>query len=186
MKISLINNNKNILQFGKHKQTNSTEEKKDEVSLKIDISSSARFPYCILSNFAPTNFVFDGVVINSMEGFLQSLKVNDDEEQKKICKLVGIKAKSKGKKLNEQRKYDFKYLYWQGKYYDRTKPEYTDLLKRAYKARYSQDMNFLYALDSTKGRILSHSLGEKDKNRTILSEQEFTDILTELRDNNNI
>ena len=72
----------------------------------IEVSSRAEFPYNMLSNFAPTNFVFDGVQINSIEGFLQSLKTKDIAKQKQICSLVGVKAKGAGKKLNKIRKND--------------------------------------------------------------------------------
>ena len=62
----------------------------------IDIYSKGNG--CELSNFATHPFVFEGVQINSMEGFLQSLKYSNPETQKKICLLRGEDAKSAGKK----------------------------------------------------------------------------------------
>ena len=66
----------------------------------MDIGSGNGYPCATLSNFASHHFVFDGVECNSMEGLLQSFKFKDFEMQKEVCKLVGKKAKFKGKKRN--------------------------------------------------------------------------------------
>lgn len=150
--------------------------------LGVDISSRAEFPINLLSNFADTNFQLDGVNIKSMEGFLQSLKTSDPDKQLQICSLSGLRAKGVGKKLNKLRNYDFKHLYWNGKKYNRETQEYNDLLKRAYKARYYADENFRFALEYTENRILKHSLGGDDIKRTLLTENEFVQILMQLRD----
>lgn len=149
----------------------------------IDINSRSEFPYYILSNFSDTNFELDGVQINSMEGFLQSLKVKDPDIQKEICLMDGKHAKGMGKKQNKKRNYDFKHLWWQGQKIDRESEQYQDLLKRAYKARYDADEDFQFALEWSKGRVLRHSIGETDPKRTLLTQNEFCSILTELRDN---
>ncbi len=155
----------------------------DVSELGINISSRAEFPINVLSNFAPTNFELDGVPVYSMEGFLQSLKTSDRELQARICSLDGLKAKGMGKKLNKIRNYDFKHLFWNGKRYNRESKEYRELLNRAYKARYDADDDFRFALEYTENRILKHSLGGKDPKRTLLTEDEYTEILTKLRDN---
>ena len=149
---------------------------------EIDIYSKGEFPISLLSNFSETDFNLDGVRIKSMEGFLQSLKTPDKERQTEICLMEGTRAKGIGKKLNKNRKFDFKHLYWNGQNIDRFSADYQNLLKRAYEERYNSDELFRLALDSTKGCILKHSLGEKDKMRTLLTEEEFISILTELRD----
>lgn len=154
----------------------------DVSELGIDISSRAEFPINVLSNFANTNFELDGVRVSSMEGFLQSLKTSDRELQARICSLDGLRAKGMGKKLNKIRNYDFKHLFWNGKRYNRESKEYQDLLNRAYKARYDADDDFRFALEYTENRILKHSLGGKDPKRTLLTENEYTKILTKLRD----
>ena len=63
----------------------------------MDIGSGKGYPESALSNFAPHPFVIDKVEVNSMEGFLQSLKFKNPEIQKEVCKLVGISAKYRGK-----------------------------------------------------------------------------------------
>lgn len=63
----------------------------------MDIRSGASYPASALSNFAPHEFVIDGVVCKSAEGFLQSLKFKNPEMQKYVCTLVGYAAKKKGR-----------------------------------------------------------------------------------------
>lgn len=156
----------------------------DKLELCYDIGYKAEYPINILSNFTKCSFMLDNIQINSIEGFLQSLKTPDIEKQKKICLEHGTKAKGFGKKLNKQRNYDFKHFYWNGKKYNRDSQEYQDLLKRAYEARYQSDEEFRFALEYTNDRILKHSLGGKDPKRCMLTEQEFINILTDLRNNN--
>ena len=173
-----------IISFSRKKVSLPTIENEDQYEIGIDISSRSEFPINILSNFAETKFVLDGIEIKSMEGFLQSLKTPDVEMQKKICSEVGSKAKGYGKKLNKKRNYDFIHLYWNGKRYNRLSKEYRNLLERAYRAKYEADDDFRFALEYTEGRVLKHSLGSKDNTRTLLTEKEFVDILMNLRDKN--
>ena len=63
----------------------------------MDIGSKSGYPSSSLSNFAGHRFIFDGVECYSMEGFLQSLKFKDPNMQIEVCKLIGKKAKFKGK-----------------------------------------------------------------------------------------
>ena len=60
------------ISFCKSKNNIPKIESEDKIELGIDISSRSEFPINILSNFTETNFVLDGVNINSMEGFLQT------------------------------------------------------------------------------------------------------------------
>ena len=73
----------------------------------MDIGSGKGYPSSSLSNFAPHEFVIDGITCQSMEGFLQSLKFQDKEMQKHICTLVGKKAKFKGSKKNWKKNTNF-------------------------------------------------------------------------------
>ena len=56
-------------------------------SKTIDIHSKGKFPSNVLSNFQESKFQFEGIQIESMEGFLQSLKTTDNSIQKKVCKM---------------------------------------------------------------------------------------------------
>lgn len=149
--------------------------------VKLDITSHSEYPINLLSNFAETDFIFDGIKIKSMEGFLQSLKTNSTEAQEYICQLNGLQAKGMGKKLNKQRNYDFQNLYWRGKLINRNSEEYQNLLKKVYFARYQQDDNFRFALEYTKNYTLTHELGGTNPKRTLLTQEEFINNLNVLR-----
>lgn len=154
-----------------------------ELSMNIDwrddmnIGSGGAYPSNALSNFAPHPFQLDGVPINSMEGFLQSLKTKNPDMQKYICTLVGIKAKRAGQSKNWQ---DTQTLYWQGRAYARDSDDYTALITRAYDALF-QNVKFRKALKATGTATLLHSVGSRKKQDTVLTKQEFISNLTRLR-----
>ena len=144
----------------------------------MDISSTNGYPSAALSNFAPHPFIFDGIEISSMEGFLQSLKFKNPEMQKYVCTLVGRAAKFKGKDKNWYREQK---LYWQGQEFKRDSKEYQILLNRAYNALYQQNEGFRKALEASKPGILTHSIGKTKENETVLTQSEFCGRLMKLR-----
>ena len=56
----------------------------------IDIWSTKPYPANVLSNLHPNAFEIDGIECASMEGFLQSLKQKDIQEQCEICRFIGL------------------------------------------------------------------------------------------------
>ena len=144
----------------------------------MDIGSTNGYPSAALSNFAPHPFVFDGIEIASMEGFLQSLKFKNPEIQKYVCTLVGRVAKFKGKDKNWYREQK---LYWQGQEFKRDSKEYQILLNRAYNTLYQQNEGFRKALEASKPGILTHSIGKTKENETVLTQSEFCGRLMKLR-----
>ena len=145
----------------------------------IDIESRGCFPSRILSNLYPAEFEFENVKMNSMEGFLQSLKTPDEILQKEIQLLSGKEAKKAGGLMSQ---FDGKNLYWQGKIIDRYSDEYQQLLRRCFRAKWEQNETFRDALVSTKGKDLIHSIGKQNKEETILTEEEYITLLKELRE----
>lgn len=143
----------------------------------MDIGSSKGWPSSSLSNFAPHPFVIDNIECASMEGFLQSLKFKSPEMQIEVCKLIGKAAKFKGKKKKWWRDQT---LYWQGESIKRDSEEYQELLRRAYDALFENE-GFRRALEATKGATLTHSIGNNDIHRTVLTEREFISQLNRLR-----
>lgn len=144
----------------------------------IDIYSKGEYPANILSNFYANKFAFDGVECASMEGFLQALKFKNEKLQYKVCHLSGKEAKKAG-----QRKFLWKVtgnVYWQGKRYKRNSEDFDELRLKAYEALLNNSV-FYEALLSTKGCILTHSIGCHDKRKTILTENEFIHYLEILR-----
>jgi len=144
----------------------------------MNIGSKNGYPSSSLSNFAPHPFTFDGVLCNSMEGFLQSLKFSNIDMQAYVCTLVGLKAKYKGKKKNW---WKFQKLYWQGVEYDRHSDAYQSLLDRAYNSIYSQSESFRNALKATGNAVLTHTIGNTDPSRTVLTQSEFCRRLMRMR-----
>lgn len=145
----------------------------------IDIWSKNAYPADVLSNLCSNGFRFDGVVCGSMEGFLQSLKQKDINKQRQICSMKGRNAKkqtSAGWQTDQ-------IVWWKGKAIDRQSREFTALVCEAYNAMFEQSERFRTALMATRGMILYHTKGESNPYKTILTEQEFCSILTELREN---
>ena len=144
----------------------------------MDIGSGAGYPGAALSNFAPHPFVFDGVKVASMEGFLQSLKFSNPEMQAHVCTLVGKKAKFKGKKKNWWRDQT---LYWKGRPIARRSEGYQVLIENAYLAMLEQSDSFRRALKATGNATLTHSMGKNKESETVLTKKEFVKLLTYCR-----
>ena len=144
----------------------------------MDIGSKCGYPASALSNFAPHPFVIDGVECNSMEGFLQSLKFKEIPIQEEVCKLVGVKAKYRGK---PKRWFETQTLYWQGVEYKRESKEYQELLDKAY-FELSKNSGFRDALLATHNATLTHSIGRSNESETVLTKREFCGRLMKIRD----
>jgi len=146
---------------------------------KLDIGSDVEGITAakLLSNFTEFHFIIDGVECYSMEGFLQSLKFSDPDKQITICKLIGGKAKMKGK---NKKWYKDQILYWKGVPIDRHSVEYQELIDKAYSELFK---NKLYKdiLSQTKGYALTHDIGKNDPMQTILTTDEFCQRLMTLR-----
>lgn len=144
----------------------------------IDIGSENSDIEKKLSNFSEFHFIFDGVKCQSMEGLLQSFKFPDVEKQKRVCSLVGKKAKFKGKK---KKWYLDHKLYWKEQVYDRFSFEYQELLDKAFSNLYHQNKDYKELILSTGEQLLIHSIGKNDPKHTILTEEEFCSRIDKLR-----
>lgn len=145
----------------------------------LDIRSNGLYPSGVLSNLCSNGFRFDRMVCGSMEGFLQSLKRQDRDKQRQICSMKGGNAR----KMSVTSWQTDQIVWWKGQAIDRQGKEYQDLLRRAYQAMFEQNERFRMALMQTRGITLTHSEGETNPYKTILTPAEFCGILTELRDN---
>ena len=113
-----------------------------------------------------------------MEGFLQSLKYEDEERQMAVCAKHGREAKKAGHGGRDWR--SDQTLYWKGKAIPRDSGEFDALVTRAFDKRF-ENPHFRWALFLTLGRPLRHSIGKRDKSETVLTEQEFLYQLERLR-----
>ena len=143
----------------------------------MDIGSTHDYPSSHLSNFHSHPFILDGIHCASMEGFLQSLKFENQTQQIKVCKLSGKDAKKMGRQQDWKRN---QMLHWQGEFIPRTSQAYQMLLDRAYNALY-QTESFQQALNDTHHRRLTHTMGDANSHNTVLTEYEFISRLTKLR-----
>jgi len=130
-----------------------------------------------LSNFYPNHFEIDGVKCRSMEGFIQSLKYKNPRRQSEVCALSGKIAK---RNAIVKRWYKKRGIWWRGKKYKREGAEYQELLKRAY-SELAKNEIFAKALRDSGDERLVHSIGKRSPKETILTEQEFCDLLMWLR-----
>lgn len=146
----------------------------------MDIGSGNTYPSNALSNFTPHPFVFDGVECTSMEGLLQAFKFENHEIQKEVCKMYGLGAKRRGSKRNKRWK-QTQTLYWKGEAYKRDSEEYQELLDRAYEAL-AQNDSFRRALLASGNSTLTHSIGRRNSNETVLTIREFCGRLTKVRE----
>lgn len=145
----------------------------------LDIHSNGAYPSGVLSNLCSNSFRFDGMVCSSMEGFLQSLKYQDKDKQRQICQMKGGNARKRS--INSWQTDQI--VWWQGQPIDRQSDDYQTLLHRAYQALFEQNERFKAALMTTRGITLTHTTGETNPYKTILTASEFCQILTEIRNN---
>ncbi len=150
----------------------------DPVNKTLDIRFDGLYPSGVLSNLCSNGFRFEGVVCSSMEGFLQSLKQQDRDKQRQVCSMKGDNAKKQSTTYWQTDQV----VWWRGQAIDRQGEEFQQLLRRAYKAMFEQNERFRVALMSTRGVTLTHSTGERNPYKTIITEQELCGILTELRE----
>ncbi len=155
-------------------------------SKEWDICYKYNPPNNILCNFSPSFFIFDKTMINSMEGFLQSLKVKDIETQRKVCQLPGFLAKKMGNYLRRSGQFDGEHLFWQGQSINRNTSEYQNILDKVYKAKYFYDKEFRETLAQSCGYTLTHKIGKTSPQETVLTEEEFINHLNELRHSQSI
>jgi hypothetical protein len=109
------------------------------VSDALDIKAKALCPASTLSNLGPHAFTLDGIACGSMEGFLQSLKVEARAEQEHICALAGGEARGRGQRHAWNTTGT---LWWRGEPVDRLSDAYQALLDRAYEALFAQSRSF--------------------------------------------
>lgn len=97
-------------------------------ALVINIYSKGKYPANKLSNFAPNSFDFNGFTnIPCMESFLQSLKFEDAREQQRVLYMNAKEAKTVGSAQKWK-----KFLFWNGKKFNRFSKEYFSLIENAY------------------------------------------------------
>lgn len=147
----------------------------------INIISYAEGPERLLSNFAHTPFELDGIHFESVEGFLQGLKVEGPEKQLRIFGKHGFQAKRAGTKARNQNVWTQKTVWLQGTPIAFPSDQYDSLVERAIRAKFEQNKDAREALVATGDRPLIHDTGRPESPRTSLPAVRFLQILTRLR-----
>ena len=120
-------------------------------------------------------FIFNGRKISSVNSFILSLKVEDPVLQRQLALLPEENVKDVAKLIKPT--YVARTLYWNGKTIKRDSAEYKELLRRIYKERFKNDAEFRKALRATDGFMLAHSVGKSSIYETVLTADEFVDML---------
>lgn len=132
-----------------------------------------------LSNLYPYKFEIDGVVVESFEGWIQSLRSNEQWFKEQSYNLTGFLAWKKGQGVDWWTKQE---VYWLGKTIDRQSDEYIELMTHAYDCMYEQCEEFRKCLIESLPYKLDHSVGRTNKFETLLTKKEYLYQLNRLRD----
>lgn len=138
------------------------------------------WPGNVLSNFAETPFVLDGVSCSCSEAFIQSLKCSSVQEQLKFCKLSGAEAWKKGSLLTD-RVFSEKKIRWLGKAYSLHSKEHFELVERGLRAKFAQSDLAYEALTATGKSRLIHDYGQKPGKKQSLPVEVFCSIVEQIR-----
>lgn len=149
------------------------------IDIKVkDINPVGRHPEDILSNLCNNGFCLDGLQCGCMEAFLQSLSYKNEVTQRKVCV-------SDGREISRYINLDWQKdqtVWWKGHPYNRHESEYLKLVRCAFEEMYLWSARFRNVLMSTVGIKLICSNGNQDPFKTLLTDDEFCKILTQLRD----
>jgi predicted NAD-dependent protein-ADP-ribosyltransferase YbiA (DUF1768 family) len=130
----------------------------------------------LLSNFARTPFMLDGVRYASIEAFYVCLKTDEASLRKRLRSLSGPAARAAGKGLKST----------ETTYGNRVirlgSPEHHDLVKRAVRAKLEQNPEIAEEFVATYPRPIIHDTGRPERSSTWLPASVFCRILTEIRE----
>jgi predicted NAD-dependent protein-ADP-ribosyltransferase YbiA (DUF1768 family) len=147
----------------------------------INIISTAEGPEAILSNFADTPFTLDGVTCASVEGFIQGLKEQKPDKQRRICLRNGFEAKRASSRRRNRRVRESGIVWWQGRAVSFKSEEYYQLIERGIRAKLDQNATARQALFDTRNAELVHDTGRPESPNTSLPSERFVSILMKIR-----
>ena len=136
----------------------------------------------VLSNLFPRIISIDGIKYHSLEAFFRGLCWNGSQSvlENEIAILSGMNAWRVRYALPDWRQKQI--VYYSGKEIPRESDEYQRLLEHAYDCVFEQSAVFQNALQKTQGKILMHTLGNHNPRETLLTEQEYMNMLRRERD----
>jgi predicted NAD-dependent protein-ADP-ribosyltransferase YbiA (DUF1768 family) len=124
----------------------------------LNITSRSPMPLKLISNFAHTPFVLDGLDYASIEGFWQGLKFTDEADRRRLAALHGSAAKDAGFYAPPTEA-----ILFGGERIRVGTWDHWQLMKRACTAKFSQHEPARDALRSTGKRPLVHQVKPDSK-----------------------
>ena len=129
-----------------------------------------------LANFPLAPFELDGVVLASVEGFLQGIKFPPGDPARAAAFLAhSIAAKRRGEAAERRS------VWWNGRTLEYGSSEHHRLLARGIRAKFNQNAGLRLALGASAGLTIIHDVGPESPT-TSLPATVFCRILVELRD----
>jgi predicted NAD-dependent protein-ADP-ribosyltransferase YbiA (DUF1768 family) len=147
----------------------------------INIISTAESPEAILSNFAHTPFNIDDVLCASVEGFIQGLKEEMPDKQRRICLRHGFEAKRASSRKRNKKVREGGSVWWQGRAVPFKSEEYYQLVERGIRAKLDQNEKARQALLDTGTAEFVHHTGKPESPGTSLPSERFVSILMKIR-----
>lgn len=140
-----------LMRSGRGMQLDDLGEEDSVRNTPINITSNTPAPLDLISNFAHTPFTLDDRAYASIEGFWQGLKLADPDERRRVAELSGKEAKlaTAGVEAGDAFDYD-------GRTVQAGTFEHWQLMRRACRAKFSQNAGAREALLSTGERPLMH------------------------------
>jgi len=131
-----------------------------------------------LSNFSLSPFELDGVLLASIEGFIQGIKFPPGHAARAQAFISAARdAKQCGQGADRQ------YVHWAGERIVFGSPDHHHLVERALRAKFAQNEGLCRVLRATRGLAIVHQTGEgPEPPLTSLPAAEFCRILSEIRD----
>jgi hypothetical protein len=131
----------------------------------------------LMSNFAHTPFVLDGIFYASIEGFYAALLIqNNTARQAKVRQMWGIRAKHEIPKTKPQ------VLRYNGESFQLGSQEHIGLIKRAIGAKLEAHLEIATAFIATRPRPIAHETGYPPAPDAEFPREVFCKVLEELRE----
>ena len=129
-----------------------------------------------LSNFCLSPFVLDGVLIASVEGFIQGIKFPPSDPVRALAfTAYGFAAKELSARAKGQS------IWWGDETHDYASWGHLALIERAIRARIAQNSGLQAALLSTVTATIVHKTGVPESSKTSLKTADFCRIMTSIR-----
>ncbi len=146
----------------------------------IDIKLYTPHQHGELSPYAAHPFYFRRVECGSLDGLLQSFKVQDPQRQRLVCGLSGIATKHAGMQYDPLWQKS-QTLWWQGQPMDRQGNTYEATLDEAFMCLLRGNSQFRDALRMVGDTPLALSIAGQDPTKTVLTEAEFVRHMKDLQ-----